>query len=353
MEAKIEIYNDNFGRLDVNAMRPYIGSDGRCYMTVYTGGDQRDVKNYKAVPTNYATLYKDEWRQLDDAVVKAAQKRLVGIQDLINNGLVYNLTNAMGTPVLMYNDIGMGGEARTTMDGVNRGLGDRPETKANYLPIPLTTYDFELDARTLEVTRRMGNPLDTTMAETGARLVAERLEKMLFSDTSYSFGPKDDKNRNTIYSYLSHPDINLVTLGTSWPSLTTSIGTTIIGKVLEMKQASIDVNRYGPWTLYVPTAYETTLDKDYDTTKPSTTIRKRILEIAGILDVKVADMLPTDNVLLVQMTNDVVRLVTGVPIQVVEWATEGKFVNKYKVLTIQVPQIRSDINGSTGIVLAS
>ncbi len=353
MEATVELYNDKFGRLDVSAMRPYIGSDGRCYITVYTGGDQRDIKNYKAVPTNYATLFKDEWRQLDEAVMKAAQKRLVGINDLVQNGLVYNLTNAMGTPVLMYNDIAMGGEARITMDGVNRGLGDRPEMKANYLPIPLTTFDFELDARTLEVTRRMGNPLDTTMAETGARLVAEKLEKMLFTDTSYSFGEKDDKGRNTIYSYLSHPDINLATLGTAWSSLTSNIGTTIVGQVLTMKKASIEAMHYGPWVLYVPTAYETVLDKDYDDAYPSTTIRDRILKIAGIQDVKVIDMLPANHVLLVQMTSDVVRLVTGVPIQTVEWSTEGRFVNKYKVMTIQVPQVRSDANGKTGIVLLS
>jgi len=39
------------------------------------------------------------------------------------------------------------------------------------------------------------------------------------------------------------------------------------------------------------------------------------------------------------------------PIQNVQWQTEGKFITKYKVLTIQVPQIRSDAEGHCGVTL--
>lgn len=74
------------------------------------------------------------------------------------------------------------------------------------------------------------------------------------------------------------------------------------------------------------------------------------MKISGILDVKVIDTLPADNVLLVQMTSDVVRLVRGMGLQNVEWQTEGNFITKYKVMTIQVPQIRADQNGNSGIV---
>jgi len=44
-------------------------------------------------------------------------------------------------------------------------------------------------------------------------------------------------------------------------------------------------------------------------------------------------------------------LIRGLPVQNIEWQAEGKFVTKYKVLTIQVPQIRSDQDGNCGIVL--
>jgi hypothetical protein len=103
--------------------------------------------------------------------------------------------------------------------------------------------------------------------------------------------------------------------------------------------------------LYVPTAYETLLDDDYDVEGSNLlTIRERILKIGGIKGIKVIDTLTADNVLLVQMTPDVVRLVQGMGLQNVEWQVEGRWLSKFKVVTIQVPQIRSDQNGRSGIV---
>jgi len=338
------------GKLDPGSMRPWIGTDGKAYMTVYKGGNPEKPENYKAIQVNAATLRRDEWKQLDDAVLKVSETRLNGIQDLISNGLTYNLGNAMGTTVLEWHDISDAMEADLTMDGVTRSKGDRPVYQTNYLPIPIIHVDYEINARVLEASRKLGNPLDTTSAERASRKVAEKLENMLFTNTTYSWGTKDDRSRNTIYSYLNHPDINTVTLSAHWDA-SGKTGAQILTDVLNMKQASIDAKHYGPWMLYVPTAYETVLDEDYDTTTPGTTIRERILKIGGIKGAKVVDTLPADNVLLVQMTSDVVRLIRGLPIQNVEWQTEGKFITKYKVLTIQVPQIRSDQEGNSGIVL--
>ncbi len=189
----------------------------------------------------------------------------------------------------------------------------------------------------------MGNPLDTTLAERAARKVNEKLEQMLFTNITYAFGG------GTIYSYVNHPDVNAVTLSGQWDNSGRS-GTDILEDVLNMKQSSINAYHYGPWMLYVPTTYETVLDNDYDATTPGTTIRERILKVSGIKGIKVIDTLPTDNVLLVEMKPETVRLIRGMGIQNVEWQTEGKFITKYKVMTIQVPQIRSDQNGKCGIV---
>lgn len=339
------------GKLDPGRMRPYIGNDGRTYVTVYKGqGDLKDAKSYQAIPIQAnATLRRDEWKQLDEAILPISMIRLNGIQDLIDNGLIYSLGNAMGTTVLEWHDISDAMEAALTMDGVTRGVGDRPKFQYNYLPIPIIHVDYEINARALAASRSLGNPLDTTSAERAARKVAEKLESMLFTNTSYSFGEKDDRTRNTIYSYLNHPDRNQVTLSQNWDA-SGKTATEILANVLSMKQTSIDAKHYGPWMLYIPTAYETTLDEDYDTTTPGITIRERILKIAGIKGVKVIDTLTANNVLLVQMTSDVVRLVRGMGIQNVEWQTEGKFITKYKVMTIQVPQIRSDQDGNSGII---
>jgi hypothetical protein len=124
----------------------------------------------------------------------------------------------------------------------------------------------------------------------------------------------------------------------------------MVADVLELKQASINAYHYGPWMLYIPATYETAIDEDYDATTPGTTTRERILKIGGISGIKIVDTLPTDNLLLVQMTRDVVRLVNGMGLTNVEWSTEGGMVTKYKVMAIQVPQVRADQAGNSGIV---
>lgn len=335
------------GNLDPLAMRPYIGTDGKAYVTYFKGGDAKDMKNYakREIHTN-ATLRRDEWKQLDAAIIPISRNRLNGIQDLIDNNLTYNLGNAMGTTVLEWHDVSDSMEADMTMDGITRSQGDRPVFSTNYMPIPIIHVDYEINARVLAASRSLGNPLDTTSAEHAARRVAEKLEAMLFTATSYSFGG------GTIYSYLNYSNRNTSTLALKW---TTSgvTGAQIVADVLTLKQASMDAKHYGPWTLYVPSAYETLFDEDYSTAKGSNTIRERVEKIEGIQKVKVVDTLTADNILLVQMTPDVVRLVRGLPLQNIQWTEEGRFVSKFKVLTIQVPQIRSDQDGNCGIVHAT
>jgi hypothetical protein len=216
------------------------------------------------------------------------------------------------------------------------------------LPIPIIHVDYEINARVLAASRNMGNPLDTTGAERAARKVNEKLEKMLFQNTTYSFGQLDSRNKNTIYSYINHPDRIPATLGVSW---TTATPAQILANVIDMKQKSINALHYGPWTIYIPTAYETAMDKDFSTVGTSVlTVRERLLKIDGITKIKVVDYLPADNVVMVQMTSNVVRLVRGLPLQNVQWSEEGQMVTKFKVMTIQVPQIRSDQAGKTGVI---
>lgn len=340
------------GSLNVGTMKPFIGKDGRSYIQVFKGGDPKKPENYSVHLSTYAgTLRRDEWKQLDEAVLKISESRLGGVQDLVSRGLTYSIGNGMGSTVLEWHDVSDALIAEATMDGVPRAKNDRPEFQTNYLPLPIIHADYEINARVLAASRSLGNALDTTMAERAARKVNLLLEQMLFTNTTYAWGAADDRSRNSIYSYLNHPDRNQVTLSTygAWDASATTAAN-ILASVLAMKQASINAYHYGPWKLYIPTAYETVLDEDYDTTTPGTTIRERIMKIAGIEGIQVVDTLTAANVLLVQMTSDVVRLVQGMGLQNVEWQTEGKFITNYKVMTIQVPQIRSDQDGNSGIV---
>jgi hypothetical protein len=346
-EIAAQIQNNS---LNPSKLRPFLALDESgnigSFISVLKGGDSKKSENYKTIQINTeAVLRREEWQALDTAILGIAEQRLTGFNDLVNRGLVYNLGNAMGTTVLESHTVSDAMEAEMTMDGVSRSKGDRPVFGTTYLPIPIIHVDYEINSRVLAASRSLGNPLDTVSAERAARRVAEKCEDMLFTSTTYTFGG------GTIYSLVNHPNRSLVTLSTygNWATTSTT-GAKIIESVLAMKQASINKYFYGPWVLYIPTNFETRLDNDYDPTTPGTTIRERIMKIGGIQDIKVIDRLASSNVLLVQTTTDVVRIVRGMGLTNVQWGVEGNFVTKYKVLTIQVPQIRSDHNSRTGIV---
>lgn len=328
--------------LNVNNLRPWIGRDGRAYVTeIKVNRRTGELYKDKRLVAN-ATLRRDEWKALDDAVLRISEERLVGISDLQARGLTYNITNGMGKTVLEYHDMSNALEAEMTMDGITKAPSDTVDYGVNYMPLPIVHADFRLNLRVLAASRNMGDALDTTLVERATRKVSEKLEDFLFTDTSYPFGG------GTIYTYVSHPDVNTVSLGTNWDA-SAATGATVIDDVRAMKQASIDAKHYGPWMLYVPTSYETVLDDDYVSNYPRT-IRERIKGIDGIIDVKVADKLPDDTVIMVQMTSDVVRLVNGMPINTIQWETQGKMAQDFKVMAIMVPQIRSDQDGNSGIV---
>jgi len=338
------------GSLNVGAKRPFIGTDGRPYISVYKGGDPTQKSNWGLQLVANATLRRDEWKQLDAALIAEKTYRLGGIDDLKANGLTYNLGNAMGTTVLEWHDVSGAMDAVVTMDGVTRGENNRPNYQTNYLPIPIIHVDYEINTRALAASRNMGNPLDVTDAAMAARAINEKLENMLFSTvTPYSYGEVDDRSRNKIYSYLTFPDINLVTLGDHWDS-SSDMAKKILDNVLAMIVSANNAYYYGPFMLYIPKNYGIVLYDDYDTTTPGTTIKDRIMKIDVIKGIKVIDTLPDDTVLLVQMTQDVVRLVNGLGLTNIEWKVEGDFLTKYKCFTIAVPQIRSDQNGHCGIV---
>jgi hypothetical protein len=340
-------YWDNEQFLTNGKANPFFGKN--C-VTVFTGGDRKNPKNYKQqITANATTLRKDEWKALDEAVLTIARENLGGIADLRTKGLVKNIPNAMGTMIYEWDDQSDGMNAIISMDGITRAKNDRVQYQRNGIPLPIIHSDYEIIQRSLMASRNGGNGLDTTQSEQAIRRVNETLEAMLFTDTTYAYGDKDDRLRNSIYSYLNFPDRNLVTLLKSWTA-SDATAATIFADAQALKAANVAKNHPGPYTMYVTPEYDAVLDEDYSVSGQSVlSIRARILMLEGITEIKVNNTLTADNVVLVQMSTNVVRLLDGMPIQNIQWNVEGGMLNKYKIMTIQVPQIRSDQSGQTGL----
>ena len=364
MKTHIEAVNYSDGAVNAygsvaNAMlngrrakhRVFLNKDGDSCINVYqgdiSGKGPKDPANWKVAYakdhgiTTYGTLRREEWLHLDRALLGVRDYRLGGVMDLVDMGLTYDV-NGMGTTVLEYHDVSDAFESQMSMDALSRGPGDKLEYTSTYLPLPIIYVDFDINERILSSSRALGSPLDTSMVERAGRRVIESVENLLFTDETYSFGS------GTIYSYLNHPKRNTYTLHAKWND-TGATADKMVSDVLTMKQTLINNRYFGPYKLYIPTAYETVIDADYDKQTPGTTIRERIEKISGLSGIKVIDSLPIDTMLLVQLTSDVVRLVRGMEMQILEWGDEGGLSTHYKVMTIQVPQLRvpQPVSGKT------
>lgn len=328
---------------DVNALRLWESAcDKRTYMTVIRNG----VPVAVPIQNTVASLRKDEWKLLDDEVIKAAKQRLRAVADLRGAGLEYTIPNGMGKTVLETETQSDISAAVISMDGERESQADRPVYELSNLPLPIIHKDFYYPMRQVMVSRNGNSPLDTTTAAQAATKVAEEAEKLLLGTSgSYTYGG------GTIYGYTNFPSALTKTLtsptASSWTPVTT------LQEVLDMRWKSQNAYHYGPWMLYNSPSWDAYLDDDFSSSKGDNTLRDRIKKINGIQDVRTLDFLTGYKLILVQMTSDVVREVIGMDITTVQWPSNGGMRLNFKVMAIMVPQLRADQNGKTGIVYGS
>ncbi len=360
-------------RYDPGLLRPYRDENNRECVTVNTGRTRYDKKSNTYRPifekrlikdlaaqdihipvANATSLRKDEWLQIDRVVLRAARQRLRAWSDLAARN-TFGGFNGMSKMVLEHETMSDPGEAIIDMDGLTEGRTDAPKYQLEGLPLPITHSDFWFSSRRLAVSRNTGTPLDTSMGEAAGRRVAESIEKTLIGvETGITYGSGSYSRNSTVYGYTNHPARNTKT------DLTAPDGTnssTTLGEVLAMRDTLYADNFFGPFMLYTSNDWDQYMDNDYyisSTGMGGQTLRQRLMSIDGIMGVKRLDFFTdTFTLLLVQMTPDVVRAVNGMEITTVRWESVGGMRLNFKVMAIQVPQIRADFNGRSGVLHAS
>jgi uncharacterized linocin/CFP29 family protein len=292
-----------------------------------------------ALRTN-ATLRKDEWKEYDTAVVDVARARLIGVNDLLSRGLRYRLRNALGKTRVEWEKISDMNGAEITMSGISESQNDRVVYDLEGLPVPIIHKDFNINVRALEASRTTGEALDTTQARVASRKVAEAIETMLFSGATVLGA------NNPIYGYKTAPNRNTGSLpGANWATAT---GDQIVAGVLTMIGRLTGDNMYGPYIIYVPNDAFVHMGDDYKAASDRT-IMERVLAIPGIEAVKMSKDLVSGEVLMVQLSSDVVDMIDGMSPTTVEWESHAGFVVHFKVLAIMIPRIRNDSMLQSGI----
>jgi len=305
-------------------------------------GIDKVLKETRSFVGNATVLPHEVWIEMDRVILEEANIRLVGVADLQTPGLTKR-TRGLGATVIQWQDSSNMEPAEVAMDGSTRSMRDRIEYTTKFMPLPIVFKDFSFSTREIEASAGLSvETIDTGAAREAGRLVAEEIERMLFKGLStYTAGG------GTIYGYEDFISRNTGSLTANWDA-SASTGITIRNDVANMLQSKRDDRQHGDAVLYIPTGYQKVLDDDYRANYPKS-IQTRLLELNELSSIKVADQLTANNVVLVQLTQDNVRLVIGLDIQTIHWSTNGLTQN-FKVMAVMIPNLRATQGARSGII---
>jgi hypothetical protein len=289
---------------------------------------------------------------IDDTVNRVGLDRLSVVADLMSDGLTYDIGQSFwGTTQVQWDEQSEAGGARRTMEPRARGENFIIDRRAKILPVYLTWDTFELGIRTLSASQRGGGvPLDTSLIEQATRRVNEAIEDAAINGIPTPvFG-------SSVPGLLNAPNVNTYAYagGEAWTAAGKT-GQEIIDDVLAMVTLAVGDRKFGPYTLYVNTAYDLILNRNWSdgvTTFP-TTVRQRLEQMSfggQPLRVRSADMLPANRTVLVQRTSDVIDLVVGQEPTVISWDQDGGLGMNWIVLACIIPRVKTTYTDQSGIV---
>lgn len=298
---------------------------------------------------------------VDRAVVEVGLERLQFAADLMAAGLTYNLPDPLSVTQLEWDQESKVGGAIRVMSPSTRQENQLTDRKHNRLPIYLTMEGFSLDIRTLKMSERVGQPLDTSLIKQATRRVNEAIEDAAINGATTADGQNLVVSGYNAPGLVNAPNLGSANTTTDW-SLTGTIGTDGPARITDIMSgisALQAAKKFGPYNLYIGTKAGNAINQDY---KANTlgTIRQRLEDIdAGgtKITVRVADRMPDPTVsgnaqfALVQMTDDVVQMVNGQPPTVIPWTSLDGFTLHWVIMAIMVQRIRSDYDGNSGIYI--
>lgn len=335
-------------RFEPGALRPWKHPSGGSFITVPRSDGRRDPKTGRKLLTNLttnapSTLRYEEWKEFDTIVIDVIKQRVQVYNDLVGAGLIYNIGNGLAKSILFSQNVSDITPARIGMDPLTQSERDRPHYDLVGLPLPVIFKDLSFNIREIEESRNGSTPLDTTSLRLAATRVAEKVDQLILgvnSEGAYGYGGF------AVYGLTNFPSRQTHTM-TAFASQT---GATLVADVLAMRQKAYNKFIFGPFVLYNSPSFDAILDKDYSESKGDWTARQRILEIRGIERMQTVDWLTGNKMILVPLRGDQVQVVNGLEVTTIQWETEGGMAVHFKIMCIKVPRLRTDQNGSSGII---
>ncbi len=337
----------------VESIQQFSGRVGNSVMMRLLKGNQRRDAQGQPITVNQGRLAslrtndllrKDQWKQLDQAVVEIAAVRLRPLQVLRERGLVRNL-DGLGVLLSQYEQLSDMTDAEISMSGIARTQEDSANYTLISVPIPVISKDFRINLRRLLASQRapagasISEAIDVTQVRTATRKVSEMAVSMLFN----GYGGKLDGNALT--GLTNATNANTVS-GSDWGTVAN-----IYANMLTAISALQGDRMFGPYGLFV--AVDQYNEMLQYIASVNQTALMRVQTIPGMQFVEPADQLASGTAVLFQLTADVIDIAIAEDITVVEWDEHGGLTAQFKVMMAYAPRPKYDADSRSGIAYIS
>lgn len=378
--AAFNVTNRLAGGFDPGMLRPFIETDpnspdvGRPCAQLRVGSvynartgkhqpryEKRQIRHWQEMGINSpvwnaTTLSRDDWIEIDAAIVRATRQPLSAWSDLLAANR--RTFDAWGRMTLEYTARADSGEVVKSMDATDPGRADVGLSIIRSVPLPVIHGDWDFPKRLLDQNGgQPGGNLDTEQVEQVTRRGWEMVERTLIGTETgvtwggRSTGPWPHTGNSTEYGYTNFP------YRVTKTDLTTPTGTNpeaIVQDVMEMIETMNGNGYFGPFVLYHSTPYSIYLNSDYfrsGSTSAVRTVRERVMEIDGITDIRRLNYLTSGyQLVLVDLGTGQFQAIDGMRPTAVMWEERGGLLKKGLVMMIQVPFLRAPYNGTAALV---
>lgn len=305
----------------------------------------KDDKEGNIVNNAGSTRYED-WKKIEEEVLKIRRRALNGVQDLKDNGLIQ--TADISTTVFGYETVSEFEDAKTE---INPGSYDNNDTEFSqeYAPVPImhSSYTVPFRQGSFDYKNSLGR-------DESVRKVSEAAETLLFNGNS-NLSIKVAGTLVPSYGYLTHPNRGTATIS-DWTDLATN-GDKIIDETLAMI-STLWASNGGVMTdsvvMYVSNDFWINMQADYSDQKGDRTFKERIEAIPQIKEVKFGEKLPAKTVCLVEMERRTVEWVEEQDIITVPHLVNGVLdAAKWTTYAAGAPLLKVDALGQVGWVVGS
>jgi len=284
-----------------------------------------------------AMIGRDQWENIDQAVVKMARIRMNAWADVESRGLVsgtslaewlssWNVSSEMTT-------------AEVNMDFETQTGEDRTDRKRYSVPIPIISKTFSYGRREIITAERFGADLETNEAEEATAAVVDMLETILI-----------DGYTSVKLEGNSIPGYRTLTARTTG-SATGDFGTlsNIHPTFLAMIKAAGSNRYHGPFDFYLHTDQYTEMLEIYSDGTGDSAL-DRVLRIPKVNSVKINDKCTAGELIGVQLESNVVDIRQAMALEVRRWENRDGSRAWFKVMVAAAPRLKTDYNGKSGII---